>query len=488
MEIRNNERILEYLRPRTDGSRQEIAHALGTDPRNLNRNLNQLLQQGEVKVSKKVGREIFYRMVTAQGTHEMEVSPIETPPMHLYTPPPPRSAKTANLKEILKSESHRWITQQELQERTGIVAKHFSENIHTMLQSGEVEWAWDNRNKIYHFTNIVVAPPASGERFTDLEATVNRIKELKAFNDSLKANLCSIETWQTYDRILIHFYHFRSGAARNFAITPPERITLQDIHAFIIHCRDEHHYGRNSEKGVVIALKSYFKFLTEVGLIKKNLMATFRVPNTPPSNAQGLTLSEFKEMFRVANNFRDETLLLFLLITGARVKEIERATLQDINWTQNKITIHGAKMKHNGGMATNRIDEIPPWIMQRMQRYIEEFRGTPTLASEQALFLNKQGTKLVRDRIEEIIKHLVTKAGIQKHIIPHSFRHTCITYLWSNGNGWDIKKISDHVGHVRTSQTWDYIVSIKMEVEQPLSQESVIEELITMSKEKEEVA
>jgi integrase/recombinase XerD len=91
----------------------------------------------------------------------------------------------------------------------------------------------------------------------------------------------------------------------------------------------------------------------------------------------------------------------------------------------------------------------------------------------------------VRDRIEEIIKHLTTRAGIQKHIVPHSFRHTCITYLWSNGNGWDIKKISDHVGHLRTSQTWDYIVSIKLELEQPMSQESVIEELITMSNEKE---
>lgn len=53
--------------------------------------------------------------------------------------------------------------------------------------------------------------------------------------------------------------------------------------------------------------------------------------------------------------------------------------------------------------------------------------------NEDYLFLNRRGTRLSRVMIFILLKELVKKAGITKHISPHTFRHSFATHLVEGG-------------------------------------------------------
>ena len=53
--------------------------------------------------------------------------------------------------------------------------------------------------------------------------------------------------------------------------------------------------------------------------------------------------------------------------------------------------------------------------------------------NEDFLFLNRRGKKLTRAMIFEIVKTTAEKAGIEKNVSPHTFRHSFATHLLENG-------------------------------------------------------
>jgi len=65
--------------------------------------------------------------------------------------------------------------------------------------------------------------------------------------------------------------------------------------------------------------------------------------------------------------------------------------------------------------------------------------------SENILFLNRRGKKLSRVMIFTIIKNLATKAGFEKKISPHTFRHSFATHLINGGA--DLRAVQEMLGH-----------------------------------------
>ncbi|MBL7972932.1 MAG: tyrosine-type recombinase/integrase, partial [Prolixibacteraceae bacterium] len=65
--------------------------------------------------------------------------------------------------------------------------------------------------------------------------------------------------------------------------------------------------------------------------------------------------------------------------------------------------------------------------------------------SEDVLFLNRRGKKLSRVMIFTIIKNLATKAGFEKKISPHTFRHSFATHLINGGA--DLRAVQEMLGH-----------------------------------------
>ena len=61
------------------------------------------------------------------------------------------------------------------------------------------------------------------------------------------------------------------------------------------------------------------------------------------------------------------------------------------------------------------------------------------------LFLNRRGNKLTRVMVFTIIKDLKEKAGLKKHVSPHTFRHSFATHLVNGGA--DLRAVQEMLGH-----------------------------------------
>jgi integrase/recombinase XerD len=59
-----------------------------------------------------------------------------------------------------------------------------------------------------------------------------------------------------------------------------------------------------------------------------------------------------------------------------------------------------------------------------------------------------------RIQVWKLVKHYAKKAGIQKIISPHTFRHSFATYLLDNGA--DLRVIQEMLGHANICSTDRY--------------------------------
>ena len=73
---------------------------------------------------------------------------------------------------------------------------------------------------------------------------------------------------------------------------------------------------------------------------------------------------------------------------------------------------------------------------------------------EDILFLNRRGQRLTRVMIFLIIKDLALKAGIEKNISPHTFRHSFATHLVEGGA--DLRAVQEMLGHESITTTEIY--------------------------------
>jgi integrase/recombinase XerD len=445
-------------------------------------------------MQEKVGREVYYsrKVITpiadvtnSPNTPERQVQPIAV------NESKQRRTQAQLVVEALK-QSGREMSQKELMQISGIKQRNFSEKMERYVQKGEVAKRREGHGNVWRYVSEAPTRRRQAQpQMTSLEMVVNRVEPLQAFCNHLGAHNYAKCSWELYSKHITHFYKYKSGETnKNLVICAPERFAMRDFDDFITHCRNDHQLSPNTLVSVFTALKMYFKFLQESHYIVENFLAKTEIPDADDSRrAVGFSLEEFKQMLTKAKSKRDETLLLFLFATGARVGEVESFKLQDLNWEANKVTIHGEKVKKVASRPEDRIIDIPRSTMVYLREYIEKYRPKQLDAKENAVFLNANRTFLKARQIESMVRKVRIAAGIRKKVVVHSFRHACITYLYENGH--DIYDISKHVGHKNVQQTWAYIIpnterrTEKYQQTHPLAQLDFITEVaqIIVSKE-----
>ena len=94
--------------------------------------------------------------------------------------------------------------------------------------------------------------------------------------------------------------------------------------------------------------------------------------------------------------------------------------------------------------------------IQQINFYLEGERRqvTPKPGFENYVFLNRRGAGLTRNMIFMLVKDYAIKAGIEKNISPHTFRHSFATHLVEGGA--DLKAVQDMLGHESITTTEIY--------------------------------
>ena len=135
---------------------------------------------------------------------------------------------------------------------------------------------------------------------------------------------------------------------------------------------------------------------------------------------------------------------------GLRVSELIDLKMSNINFKESYLKVEGKGEKV-------RFVPLAAYTAELIKQYIKEIRSKYKINKkcEDILFLNSRGSSMSRVIVFIIIKELTEKAGINKKISPHTFRHSFATHLLQNGA--DLRYIQEMLGHSDISTTQVYL-------------------------------
>ena len=146
---------------------------------------------------------------------------------------------------------------------------------------------------------------------------------------------------------------------------------------------------------------------------------------------------------------RDICILEILYSTGCRVSELVGLDLEDLNLPAGCARVLGKGRRE-------RIVLLGERAIAATEQYLQE--GRPKLAKgktgEQALFLNRFGTRLTDRSVRRLINKHTESAALQLHVSPHTLRHTFATHLLEHGA--DLRSVQELLGHANLSTTQIY--------------------------------
>jgi len=189
-------------------------------------------------------------------------------------------------------------------------------------------------------------------------------------------------------------------------------------------------FKQNTLADHMIVLKQFILWMIEnnyLDLPEKKIRAIKNPPKDRMTKtaADILTPKEIQAIVDACQSSRDRALIMSLYEGGFRAGEIAQLTWGDLK-------------KDEKGIAVN-IDfktGIPRYVRLVMaKKYIAEWRADYPLpiANDAPVFLNRHKRHLTWAGMHKQIKKVVARAGIQKHVTPHLFRHSRITHLIQEG-------------------------------------------------------
>lgn len=234
-------------------------------------------------------------------------------------------------------------------------------------------------------------------------------------------------------------------------VTSWDAVTAELASGFVDYLR-ERQYAATSIARKVAAVKSFFHFLADSGVVTADPTVTLDAPKVEKYLPTVLTPVEMQRLFEAvsvdtATGQRDLAMLQALHSTGMRVTELVSCDVQHLDLARGHIRCRGR----------NRRERVLPLSLEAQRalaRYLND--GRKVLAASdivKALFVNHHGQRLTRQGFWLIMKNYAKAAGIAG-ITPHTLRHSFALDML--GRGMDLRAVQELLGHANISTTQVY--------------------------------
>lgn len=239
---------------------------------------------------------------------------------------------------------------------------------------------------------------------------------------------------------------------------PPllHQVRADDVRAFLSEQRDEvelnaHHPFKRAAKGNLApnsilgrysSLASLFHWAEQEGLLEANPVANVKRPKVPHCVLPVFSQDDTQRLLKAcdtmpeSSRLRDRAILLFLLDTGVRCREMLDLTQDNLKMEENRALVMGKGAKQ-------RYVFFGKLTRQALWRYLS--LGRPeALPGAKGVFLNHDGTPLKERRLRSILDKLGEVAEVPD-VHPHKFRHTAaVQFLRNGGNVLALQKMLGH--------------------------------------------
>ena len=246
---------------------------------------------------------------------------------------------------------------------------------------------------------------------------------------------------------LIKFLETRDVAAS------PLDISEEEIQHFIYETAKK--VNASSQSRIISGLRSFFNFLVFEDYREINPLDLIESPKIGRKLPDTLSTAEIDQLIAAIDlgkpeGERNRAILETLYGCGLRVTELTQLKMSDLFFEEGFIMVLGKGNKQRF---------VP--IAAETQKFINIYRNQVRVhmkikkGFEDILFLNRSGAGLTRAMIFTLIRQLAEKAGINKSISPHTFRHSFATHLLEHGA--DLRAIQQMLGHESITTTEIYM-------------------------------
>ena len=229
------------------------------------------------------------------------------------------------------------------------------------------------------------------------------------------------------------------------------RVRAVHVREFLHALRPTHSPASLARK--LSALKGLFRYLLSERRIAHSPTAFIDTPRLWRRLPQTLHVQEVDRLLASVSpdglGRRDLAMLELLYGAGLRVSELTGLDLSQCNFAAGFLRCIGKGNKE-------RIVPLGRAASEAIQAYLEQER--PALAARHpdmpALFLNRVGRRLTRQRVWQLVKRYAAAGMIPKRISPHTLRHSFATHLLERGA--DLRIVQELLGHASISTTQRY--------------------------------
>ena len=229
----------------------------------------------------------------------------------------------------------------------------------------------------------------------------------------------------------------------------------EDLKAFLIHLR-ERQIRHTTIDVMFVRLSAFYTFLIDEGHIENNPILPFRKrylhkfkDESDAEMRKIISVAEASTLVISILDSRDKAMVVLLLKTGIRRKELCSLDLADVDLDQGIIKLKPTPKRSN---RTLFIDEEAIRVLQKWVQARKTRKG----ASGPALFLSIRGSRLCPEQVERMIEKQATivelhdpnSNKLEDHFGPHCCRHWFTTHLIRAGMPRDfVKELRGDVRH-----------------------------------------
>ena len=248
----------------------------------------------------------------------------------------------------------------------------------------------------------------------------------------------SENTVAAYMRDVTDFEHF---VLHKYDV-PPTKVETYMVEAFLAYLYDKNR-TKASQARELSGVKSFYNYLLLNDKIEASPTEFVSAPKIGRHLPDTLSVEEVERIIRsidptTVKGRRDRAMVEMLYSCGLRVSELTSLRISDLFFGEGYIRVVGKGDKQ-------RLVPIGSVAQERVMIYLDDRRDMIGRRSEDRLFLNNRGSGLTRVMIFTIIREAVRRAGIDKQVSPHTFRHSFATHLLEGGAS--IRQVQEMLGH-----------------------------------------
>ncbi|KFI93418.1 site-specific tyrosine recombinase XerC [Bifidobacterium saguini DSM 23967] len=251
-------------------------------------------------------------------------------------------------------------------------------------------------------------------------------------------------------------------------------ITLDDLRSWM--ASESRNHARSSMARKTVAVRGFFSWGYEHGIMRTNQAATLltpSIPNTLPSvltevqaeqlmdqaDADDASVDEADsnnnnetglEVRMRAETQRNTAILELLYATGIRIAELIALNVHDVDFANRTIKVTGKGNKQ-------RVVPFGAPAMRALEIWLAEGRAKlENLNSADALFLGARGGRLNQRVARDVVHKAAQEAGVPD-ISPHALRHSAATHMLDGGA--DLREVQELLGHasLKTTQRYTHV-------------------------------